>query len=162
MHPEFRFWSRVDIREDNECWNWYGGKFKNGYGRFMCNGNRCYRVHRFSLELKLGRKLKPRHFNEYALHTCDNPACVNPNHLFLGTSKDNVRDMMKKGRDNWKRGMDHKGIKGPNVKLDECSVKMIRAMWNKGDYTQHYLAKLFDVSRGAITGIIYRSRWKHI
>lgn len=93
---ECRFWSRVDKSAGPDCcWIWQGAVTKD-YG-VMCIGGTNYRVHRFALELRIG-KLQP---GICACHECDNPVCVNPGHLFPGTVQDNVDDMIAKGR---KRG----------------------------------------------------------
>lgn len=73
------------------CWEWTGRLNSDGYGMFAANT----RAHRRSLEIKLGRELEPE---ENALHTCDNPPCMNPDHLFVGSQRDNMLDMTAKGR----------------------------------------------------------------
>lgn len=83
-----RFWDKVDIKEPDDCWEWQAG-FNGRYGSF----NNGY-AHRFSWELH-NSKIPD---GMYICHTCDNPKCVNPNHLFAGTQKDNMQDMVKKGR----------------------------------------------------------------
>jgi hypothetical protein len=89
-----RFWSKVTVRKEKECWEWKTGFFDTGYGAFYLEGqNRG--AHRVSLEIALGRKLKK---DEQACHTCDNLKCVNPNHLFVGTQSDNMKDMANKKR----------------------------------------------------------------
>lgn len=100
-----RFWSRVDKGKDkSSCWLWRAGK-SNGYGTFMV-GSRNYGAHRISWGLTMGGVPK----GLWVLHNCpggDNPACVNPAHLFLGTNLDNMRDMIKKGRKITVRGDAH-------------------------------------------------------
>jgi hypothetical protein len=90
---EERFWKKVNKTED--CWLWLGHLQR--YGRFKPQGIRNspqVLAHRYSYELHFG----PIPIGMNVLHKCDNPACVNPDHLFLGTQKDNVIDMMNKGR----------------------------------------------------------------
>jgi hypothetical protein len=86
-----RFWSKVE--KSDECWKWTAGKHNAGYGVFWEKG-RFYKAHRWSWERERG----PIPDGLNLLHKCDNPACVRPDHLFLGTQKDNVNDMVSKGR----------------------------------------------------------------
>lgn len=82
------------VREDpNGCWIWIGGKTSDGYGKFYLNGIKR-RAHRVAWVIRNGQI--PEGLN--VLHNCDNPSCVNPDHLFLGTQIDNIIDMVSKGR----------------------------------------------------------------
>ena len=84
------------IRKTNECWIWTAALDKDGYGVFRYKNKEKYKykAHRFSYEFFIGEIPK----GKLVCHTCDNPPCVNPYHLFLGTRKDNTQDMLKKGR----------------------------------------------------------------
>lgn len=90
---EERFWEKVLITPFYECWEWLGSKDKDGYGYF---GHKD-KAHRFSWKINNG--VIPHKI--HVLHKCDNPSCVRPQHLFLGTHEDNMKDMAKKGRAKW-------------------------------------------------------------
>jgi hypothetical protein len=133
------------------CWIWHGAlKNKFGHGAFKL-GNRKSKVmfsHRASWELYVGK------IPEYkcVLHRCDNPACVNPHHLFLGSKKDNTDDMIKKGRNNF-------GLKCKNSKINDEIALKIKTSDNKNAI---HLSSIFGISRQAVTDIIYGRTWKHV
>ena len=91
MSMSERFWSRVE--KSRYCWNWKAHKTPRGYGGICVNGKK-QRAHRVAWTLERGEIPD----GIFVLHECDNPSCVRPSHLFLGTQKDNMRDMIKKGR----------------------------------------------------------------
>ncbi len=88
------FWSKVDKKAPDSCWEWKGNRSPKGYGGFW-DGTVTMHAHRYSLQLKLGRILLT---DEHALHTCDNRGCVNPAHIYLGTNDDNIRDKVRRDR----------------------------------------------------------------
>lgn len=91
--PVWRFWTRVEKQKTGKrCWIWQGRK-SGEYGHFEINGKAMY-VHRFSYELHNG----PIPKGLFVCHACDNPPCVNPKHLWLGTHRENIQDWVKKGR----------------------------------------------------------------
>jgi len=102
---ERRFWAKVSIKSPEECWMWTGarirreGKPQDRYGMFWLTARprKVVRAHRMSWTLARG----PIPEGAWVLHKCDEPACVNPDHLWLGSPKDNVRDMIGKGRDDF-------------------------------------------------------------
>ena len=152
-----RFWEKVAFPDDNECWNWIGGIVKRGYGSFgiRCDDNkiRMKYAHRIAWEYCNGKI--PIGMN--VLHHCDNPRCVNPTHLFLGTHSDNMVDMHSKSR-----GGNLVGEKSNLSKLSEKDVLKIRNYYKDKKYNQYELAFIFNVSQACISDIVNRKTWKHI
>ena len=93
--PLARFWARVEVASDDECWPWTGGRMTKGYGVFFPRKGKAMGAHRFSWELHNGVEIPDR---MQVMHSCDNPPCVNPAHLSVGTSGDNNADKSAKGR----------------------------------------------------------------
>jgi hypothetical protein len=154
-----RFWEKV--RKTEACWLWIGGKVPLGYGYMALRRNLktvYMRVHRFSWELHFG----PIPEGLEVCHNCpggDNPACVNPAHLFLGAHRDNMKDMARKGRTNSRK------ISGENnhgAKLTEALVREARQLYAKGDLSFRKIARRFHVSYSAIKAAIKGQNWKHI
>lgn len=149
-----RFWSKVDQRGPDECWAWQGWIDQKGYGYFGYR-YRMRRAHRISWLLTHGEWPG----DLMVLHRCDNPSCVNPAHLFLGTAQDNTDDMIIKGR---KRvGYRPKGSEHGNSKLTEIDIPVIRKMLNDG-YTMDAVAAHFNVARSTIGRVKSGACWKHI
>ena len=147
--PEERFWSKVDKTSNpNGCWEWTASKYKDGYGRYWIN-NKTLRAHRYSYEIHN----IPITNDLYVCHTCDNPACVNPAHLFLGTPKDNMDDKVSKGR-----CQDQKGLKNPFVKLSEADILDIRSR----KLSSNQYIKKYGISQTHFYAIINRKTWTHI
>ena len=142
---EKRFWKYVDKRGADECWEWVGGKNSHGYGA-TCIDGRYEAAHRASWILHFGRIPE----GLCVLHHCDNRACVNPAHLFLGTNRDNTIDMYAKGRQG-----DIKGEKHPNAKLTVSDVLEIR----KSPLTGTKLGELYGVGQSTINAIKKHKRW---
>jgi hypothetical protein len=129
-----RFWDKVDIRGLNDCWNWQAGMDKRGYGYFSFN-KKCEYAHRVSMILN------NHNIDDLCvLHKCDNPKCVNPNHLFIGTYDDNNKDCADKGR-----AKNHH-----QRKLTKEQVAYVRAC---NDKTHRELANEFSVGQSTITNI---------
>ncbi len=147
------FWSRVDKRGPEDCWEWQGSTPGFGHGRFHTLDGKYVYAHRYSYELNHG----PVPADLYVCHTCDNPPCVNPAHLFLGTHHDNMGDMRAKGRERHLVGSDHQ-----NAKLSEEDVAEIRRLY-KGQRGQMVdLARRYGVGKTTIRRIIDRESWKHV
>lgn len=148
------FWSRVDKRDDDQCWNWTGarvGRGREGYGRLYFRGERI-RAHRVSFFLANGFLT----YKGLICHFCDNPSCVNPSHLFIGTAKDNSEDCCAKGRQN-------RGVNRPDSKLSEAQVREIKL----GGVNRYHgfvseSAVKYNVSESAIRNILKGLKWKHV
>ncbi len=138
-----RFWVKVNKSTLSGCWEWMAAKNRDGYGEFWMQG-KLVRANRYSYERHIG-PLKP---GELALHRCDNPSCVNPEHLFAGSDKDNMQDMLKKDR---KRG----------IKLKVDQVREIKRRLRGGeDYES--LAKAYNVHPSSIYVIDSGKTWAAI
>lgn len=120
-----RFWSKVDKIDPGGCWRWTAGKFGSGYGCTRWQGKHSRLAHRVAYEITFGSIPK----GMFVCHTCDNKVCVNPDHLFIGTAKDNSHDMVSKGRS---IACSFKGEHNPNVKVSPDSVRTIRELFEKG------------------------------
>ena len=145
-----RFWNKVNKTET--CWEWIAFKTKEGYGYFRHEGI-TKRAHRFSWILTHGEIPKELH----VLHKCDNPPCVNPEHLFLGTDLDNSKDRGNKGRTS--KVSRNKGSDHPNSKFTEKDIIEIRNKYKSKMYTQSDLAKEYNTVQGVISNIILNKRW---
>lgn len=143
-----RFWSKVEKTE--ACWNWTGRLDKGGYGQFSLKTMGNCRAPRYAWEITYG----PIPDGLFVCHRCDNRLCVNPDHLFLGTPKDNSQDAAQKGR--MDRGEDRHC-----AKLTEEDVREIRRKYQTGA-TQLEISNGYPVSRATIGRIINRRIWKHV
>ncbi len=151
---EERFWGKVAISDKDDCWLWAGARFQRGYGKIYSGGksSRLIRAHRVAYELTYGSIPNQLH----VLHKCDNPPCVNPRHLFLGTQLDNNRDRYLKGRS---RGA--KGQSNCNAKLTDDDVRQIHRFVASGDGPTR-IAKRYKVSRQLIWQISTGKIWGHV
>ena len=149
-----RFWEKVDIRGRDDCWEWIAGKSSDGYGTFTLNGKTegAHRVSWTIENVKIPKGL-------LVCHHCDNRACVNPEHLFVGTDKDNIQDALRKGRMKFPR---KSGEENGLSKLTEEQVLSIREEYKLGNITLGELARKHNVSHVAIWHVIKRKTWKHI
>lgn len=181
-----RFWSKVDNSGGNDaCWIWTASRNNKGYGEFWLDGRmrKANRIAWLFFHAWLPDDLD-------VLHNCpggDNPACVNPSHLWLGTHQDNMDDRNRKGRqgrscgdkngsrkypERLLRGDQHplrrnpelsaRGSRVGTAKLREEQIFAIRERYKKGGITHKELAHEYGVSRPTITAVIGRRNWKHM
>lgn len=161
-----RFWRFVEPGEG--CWEWRGTRMLTGYGQIRSGGKdtRWMYAHRLSWEVHFG----PIPEGMKVCHRCDNPPCVRPDHLFIGTDADNVADKVSKGRQ--LRGDNHpsrrrpdlvrRGEAKPMAKLTEDIVRAIRAEHAAGTITMAALARRYGVSPSIISVVVARKTWRHV
>ena len=147
VDPVIRFWDKVE--KGDGCWLWTGAKHGGGYGAFW-DGVRMVTAHRFAYELCVG----PIPDGLYALHHCDVRPCVNPEHLFLGTNRENLRDMVNKGRQ-------LRGERNVQSKLTEDDVREMRIA-NAGGESLASLGRRYGVSYTTIQKAVQRRSWGHV
>ncbi len=157
-----RFWRKAEIVLLDDCWKWLGTKDRRGYGRLNLGrrGHGIAKAHRVSYALHFG---DPGDLE--VCHRCDNPACVNPNHLFLGTHADNMADMAQKGyRKGIYDGPTHRnrGEKNGQSKLTEDDVQKIRTAATAGEKSQRQIAKEFGIRRQTISRIVRGECWSYL
>lgn len=148
--PIERFWKFV--QKTDYCWNWVGAKVQKGYGVLRINGKN-ERTHRYSYNIHKGPI--PRGVGYHGvcvLHKCDNPSCVNPEHLTLGTNSDNVSDMVNKMRNTI-------GERNGMAKLKLNDVIEIRNLKKQG-YTLRELSSKFNIAISTASQIVNKKRWK--
>lgn len=144
---EKRFWRKVE--KTGTCWLWTGAKFENGYGAIWTNPD-TQRAHRVSWELNCGKIP----LGLIVCHKCDNPPCVRPDHLFLGTLSDNRKDMVQK-----RRGM----VGALNIKavLTEEQVFKLRGLRDK-PFCVSLLAQEYGVSKNTISRAMSGETWSYL
>lgn len=172
-----RFWSKVDQSAEG-CWLWQGTLLKQGYGCFKIAG-KMYKAHR--LAYAFAKEIIPPGL--FVCHHCDNPPCVRPDHLFLGTTRDNALDAVRKGRlatgdrsgarthpERMTRGDKHWSHLHPELKrgerngrtiLSSQQVADIRSRYALGGISQFTLAKEYKVAQTTISAVIQRKNWNY-
>lgn len=151
-----KFWSLVNKDgpipplqpELGPCWIWTGHVFEKGYGNFF--DQKHWRAHRYSWMLHFG--VIPKDI--LVCHQCDNPPCVNPAHLFLGTPRKNSEDMLLKNRS-------AKGEEHSHAKHTKSDILKVRELWGNGA-SQLEISQLFGMTQANVWMIVHRRSWKHI
>lgn len=167
------FWFYVN--KTDGCWEWTGALSTAGYGRASVGNGRTDYAHRESFKMYSGADIPEGMF---VCHHCDNPKCVRPDHLFLGTHGDNMRDMVRKGRNNaaqparraFLAGPDNPmrnpnkarvGSRHPHAKLNEAKAVAIMAEVLKGRPHLH-ICKDFGIARNVVHRIAAGKAWTHV
>lgn len=142
------------IVTERGCWEWLGHLNEFGYGTCCrkVNGQKLWLVHRWSWTIR-NHKIPER---MSVLHRCDNPACVNPDHLWLGTMQENTLDMVRKGRANRSRG-----VNNARHKVSENDVVEIRRLSSIG-ISRRAVARIFGITHASVKNISLRITWRHV
>ena len=145
-----RFWEKVKTQGENDCWWWIASLDTRGYGNIGSDGGKpLMRAHRVAYQLMVG----PIPPGLVVCHSCDNRACVNPRHLFVGTQRENVRDMIRKGR-----RRSYAGEGAPSAKLSNDQVIAIRIDQRR---TQDIIST-YQISSSTVYSIRAHQSWRHL
>ena len=147
-----RFFSKTHRNDETGCIEWTASKNARGYGKFSVNGG-WVMAHRFAFEFVNGEVPA----DEFVLHHCDNPSCVNSDHLYAGSKKDNAQD-----RETRRRGNHAKGTKHGRNKLFASQVLEIRDAFDTGKYSFRELGRIYGTDSKSIADIVDRKNWKHL
>lgn len=154
-----RFWSKVDVRGPEDCWEWKKARYHDDYGMLGLakpDGRKgTMRAHAFALVLATGEDQGGR----YALHTCDNPPCCNPAHLYWGNQKRNIKDMDERGR---RVSSPRRGEFNYNAKLTELDVLKIRELYAAGGISQTALGLQFGIKQAQVSHIVRGGGWSGV
>lgn len=160
-----RFWPKV--LKTSGCWEWQGVRDRQGYGSIgRAPGEGNAKAHRLAYELLVA----PIPEGMFCLHRCDNPSCVRPDHLFLGTAADNGADARRKGRTalGERSGMRRhperhvRGERHPQAKLSAAGVLEIRSLYTKCHPPLRELALRFGITASNVSYILRRKSWCHL
>lgn len=153
---KIRFEEKIRNRSEG-CWLWDGSKNHKGYGTFSMGKDgmdRTVLAHRFAWESENG----PIPDGMCVLHRCDNPSCVRPDHLFIGTDADNAVDRDSKGRGGGKK---RRGVSNGRTHLTDDDVAAIRRRFRSGEF-QRVIAASFGVAQTTISRIVREEVWNHV
>lgn len=145
-HLKNRLFNGISVNNSTGCWEWNKTKNNHGYGQLTVNKKTAF-AHRLSYELFNGEIPN----GSQVLHKCDNPSCINPAHLSIGTASDNMRDCYNRGRSKLKPNS-MPGTQNPSAKLNATDVLEIRKLLKNG-HRQHKIAKLFGISQSNVSDI---------
>ena len=148
----FRFLQKVKFSTPSACWIWQASTVEDGYGQIRSGGtgSKMLKAHRVSWELRHG----PIPNGMGVLHSCDNPPCVNPSHLFLGTPDDNQKDAVRKGRQT-------RGEKIARATTTERQAISVKTMFIRG-MKQTTIGKALGLTKYVVSQIIRGKTWKHV
>ena len=149
---KYRFESSFTKKNEKECWIWNKKLDKQGYGVFFSGKDKSCRAHRFSYTFYIGEIPS----GLLVCHKCDNRSCVNPSHLWIGTNKDNMADMKKKGRSQRAIGESH----SRSIMTSEM-VKLIKIRIKNGE-AMAKIARDFNIAYSTIANLKYGLCWNHI
>jgi hypothetical protein len=152
-NDESDFWRMVDVRSEDECWLWSGGKNPDGYGLIWFNGKRTG-THKIAFLLSGGVLTEEEN---QVLHRCDVRSCCNPKHLFAGSQHTNILDMEAK-----QRAVHPVGENSGSAKLTEVDVREIRNLYDSNQMNQAELARKYGVNFTTISSIVKRKTWTHV
>lgn len=148
-----RFWSYVEKAEGNACWIWKGGLFDKGYGQFRVKSKKV-KAHKFAFVIANGDIPS----GLLVCHSCDNPPCVRPSHLFAGTHKQNSGDRDRKGRRSPHLPPALSGEENHSAKLNWGAVREIRSLYRK--MLNIEIAKKYGISPSQVTNIMSGHSWR--
>lgn len=145
-----KFWNNVEKKSPNECWEWIGATDSKGYGKFFSCEDGSHKLlisHRIAYFLANG--VDPG--DEVVCHSCDNPLCCNPAHLWLGTHQDNIDDMCRKGRQGRAAST-----------LSDNDVFMMREFWYSRMFTQSEIGTMYGLTKPAVCNIVNGNTFKNV
>lgn len=144
------FVEKYEVDLETGCWNWIASRMRTGYGQFNTRDGKVVTAHRFAYQAFKGAIPD----GLFVCHHCDNRRCVNPEHLWLGTCAENLRDMREKGRDN------HRPLIGPENPSSKITAENAVEIFMSKE-KQSALAEKFGITQAAISAIKTRKNWRH-
>lgn len=149
---KLRFWSKVDIGAPEDCWEWQASLHASGYGRFKIASYTTVMANRMALVIHTGEDRLDR----FACHTCDNPRCCNPHHLYWGTHSDNMRDSFDRNR---RQSIDQAGSRNGAAKIDDAQLALIVERLGQG-WSNKRIAEDLPIGHAMISLIRLGKMWR--